>query len=324
VTPGSPQAQEALERLVLDSNKLMHFKAIAESESITQAAKKLFISQPALSKSLSMLEEELGCQLFNRIKRRIFINDNGRKLLKLVDEMEAVFKRIEDEFMLKEERVLSICGVGNFFSFILEDYLKGGMRPIKLQVVPDSEVAQLLLGGDSDVAIADDYYLKVVYKDGLSRIPILSEQLLLSVSSSHELAGCRSVRIEDLESEQIMRTTTSDETNNWLVKILELNNININWSATLDSHTWQHYMFNASEDMPPCFDSSSLYLNSTELQNAHRKRVLLKVEGVYTNRMIYLWYLDKNQEFLAEFLQCVRNIFAYENTDIQKKENGWI
>ena len=51
----------------MDSNRLLHFKAIAECENITKAADKLFISQPALSKSLSSIEAELGCMLFNRI-----------------------------------------------------------------------------------------------------------------------------------------------------------------------------------------------------------------------------------------------------------------
>jgi len=77
----------------MDSNRLIHFKAIAESENITKAAAKLFISQPALSKSLSSLEAELGCTLFNRIGRKLYLNDSGKALLVYANRMDEILNR---------------------------------------------------------------------------------------------------------------------------------------------------------------------------------------------------------------------------------------
>ena len=65
----------------MDSTHLLYFKAIAESESLTKAAQSLHISQPALSKSLSALEKELGRPLFNRVGGRLYLNADGRLLL---------------------------------------------------------------------------------------------------------------------------------------------------------------------------------------------------------------------------------------------------
>ena len=293
----------------MDSNRLLHFKVIAECENITKAADKLFISQPALSKSLSSIESELGCMLFNRIGRRLYLNSSGKKLLQYATEVDEIFKQIAGDFKQHSTRTLSICGVGNFFSFLLRDYFKDGMRPIRLNVVPDVTIPETLFSGDADVAIADDLYLKNDAKIGLKRIPILSEQLLLSVPMSHRLANRRSIRITELENENIMHSTTLNETNNWLDKILELNKVQINWSMSLDSETWQYYLLNISNDLPPCFESSSSFLTSREMQSVREKRSLLKVEGAYTNRMIFIWYFEHNKEFLSEFLQCAKNAY---------------
>ena len=49
--------------------QLEYFKKVAECKNISVAAKKLFVSQPAISKQLKLLEEELECRLFFRHSR---------------------------------------------------------------------------------------------------------------------------------------------------------------------------------------------------------------------------------------------------------------
>lgn len=51
---------------LLDSRRLRHFLAVYDLRSIGQAAEKLYVTQPALSKSIRQLEEDLGVQLFDR------------------------------------------------------------------------------------------------------------------------------------------------------------------------------------------------------------------------------------------------------------------
>ena len=293
----------------MDSNRLMHFKAIAESENISKAADSLFISQPALSKSLSLLEDELGCSLFNRVGRRLHLNDNGKTLLHYANGVDEIFKEITQHFKQKSSRTLSICGVGNFYPFLLKDYFKDGMRPIKLNITRDVLIPKILFSGEADVAVADDYYLKDDEKTGLRRIPVLFEQLLLSVPKTHPLAGRKAVKINELENETILRLTTSNEMNNWLDKIIELNKVRLNWSMTLDMDAWRYYMLHESEEMPPFFERSSSFLTARDMLKSRNNRSLLKVEGAYANRMIFIWYFENNKDFLDEFLQCVKNMY---------------
>jgi LysR family transcriptional regulator, regulator for metE and metH len=57
-------------------------KAIAETKNLTKAARMLFISQPALSRQLQEIEQQLGTQLFVRTKKSMILTKPGEKLLR--------------------------------------------------------------------------------------------------------------------------------------------------------------------------------------------------------------------------------------------------
>ena len=69
----------------MDLSQLKYFLTAAGEENFSNAAKKLYISQPALSRAISRLEEELGVQLFERSSNRVVLNDSGRSFLKYLD-----------------------------------------------------------------------------------------------------------------------------------------------------------------------------------------------------------------------------------------------
>lgn len=66
----------------MELTQLFQFKVLAESKTMTEAAERLHISQPALSSSLKRLETELGVQLFERRKNKLFLNEAGEKSLR--------------------------------------------------------------------------------------------------------------------------------------------------------------------------------------------------------------------------------------------------
>ncbi len=65
----------------MDIAALKAFAAVAEAESFSQAAERLFLTQPAVSKRVSQLEAEIGNRLFDRIGRRVSLTEAGRILL---------------------------------------------------------------------------------------------------------------------------------------------------------------------------------------------------------------------------------------------------
>ena len=66
--------------------QLRYFVTVAQLQHLTRAAEQLRISQPALSKAISRLEEELGTELFDRSTNRIALNSSGRLYLQYVSQ----------------------------------------------------------------------------------------------------------------------------------------------------------------------------------------------------------------------------------------------
>ena len=56
------------------------FYTVAKTQNISKAAKELYISQPAISKSIQKLEESLGCELFRRSSRGVLLTEEGELL----------------------------------------------------------------------------------------------------------------------------------------------------------------------------------------------------------------------------------------------------
>ena len=69
---------------MIEFHQLRQFAAVAECGTLSAAAEKLYISQPALTRSMQRLERDAGVTLFDRRKSKISLNENGKFLLSLV------------------------------------------------------------------------------------------------------------------------------------------------------------------------------------------------------------------------------------------------
>ncbi len=73
-----------LRRKIPSANALFAFEAVGRLKNFSRAARELNVTQPAVSKSVKILEEHLGYALFKRDGRRITLTPNGDKLFRAV------------------------------------------------------------------------------------------------------------------------------------------------------------------------------------------------------------------------------------------------
>ena len=104
------------------------FYAVAKAGNISRAAKELYISQPAISKSISKLEDSLNTVLFTRNSRGVQLTDEGQVLFEHT--RDAFEERAKGEQELKRIREFNMghirIGVSNTLCrFIMVKYLKG-------------------------------------------------------------------------------------------------------------------------------------------------------------------------------------------------------
>ncbi|MBP3402691.1 MAG: LysR family transcriptional regulator [Alphaproteobacteria bacterium] len=92
---------------------LKNFLVVVREENISRAAEVLHIAQPALSRQMSQLEEELGTQLFIRGKRLV-LTDAGIMLRQRAEEVTSLIAKIKNEFEEQTETggIISIGGGG--------------------------------------------------------------------------------------------------------------------------------------------------------------------------------------------------------------------
>ena len=92
----------------MENRLLKYFLVVAQEENITRAAEILHVSQPALSKQMMQLENELGATLFIRGKRSLTLTEEGRFLRGRAREIVALTEKTERDF---KDGIVSYNGI---------------------------------------------------------------------------------------------------------------------------------------------------------------------------------------------------------------------
>jgi DNA-binding transcriptional LysR family regulator len=86
----------------MEFHQLRYFVAVAEELSVSGAARRLHLSQPALSRQIAVLEEEMGVVLFDRVRKRMRLSEAGRWLLprarQILCDAETVVQQVGERF----------------------------------------------------------------------------------------------------------------------------------------------------------------------------------------------------------------------------------
>ena len=146
----------------LDFTKFRYVEAVAELKSFTKAAERLYISQPALTKSIGKLERELGVKLFDRTTTPVQLTYAGERYLAGMKNIAAMRYQLEKELedisnMRKERLVVGIPDTRSqrWLPKILPAFLRE--RPgIDLRIIEERSTGQAehqLAQGRIDLAV---------------------------------------------------------------------------------------------------------------------------------------------------------------------------
>lgn len=147
----------------VDIKKLRMFHEVFITGSITLAAERLYVSQPAASKTVSALEEEIGYKLFVRKSGHLCPTDEAYYLHEEVLLLLQSFKRLEDNVKSAKHHKsgkLKICSIlGPAYSFlpkIISQYLK--LNPdikVSLHLLNSSEIRESVSTGQYHIGLMD-------------------------------------------------------------------------------------------------------------------------------------------------------------------------
>lgn len=184
------------------------FYTVANTGNISKAAKELYISQPAISKSIQKLEESVGCKLFSRSSRGVVLTDEGALLYEHVS---AAFETLNlGEEKLKRSIELGVghlkIGVSSTLcKYLLLPYLKEFIRQnphisISITCQSTNETLRLLEDNKIDIGlIGKPDNLKNIRFDFLEEI----EDVFVATKDY-----IRNLRARGIQKDQILQSST--------------------------------------------------------------------------------------------------------------------
>jgi DNA-binding transcriptional LysR family regulator len=192
----------------MELRQLRYFVAAGEELHFSRAALRLHIAQPALSRQIQSLEEELGVALFRRDRRRVELTDPGRRFL---DDARAILAKLDEAVVLTRSVERGEAGrleIGHApaADLALLPRLVSAFR----SRAPDVQlVLRNLSGPDLHLAVREGRVqiglLRLPIDDpALETITLIAERLVAVLPAGHRLAAEAEVSIRDLASEPIV------------------------------------------------------------------------------------------------------------------------
>lgn len=189
----------------MEMNYLIYFRTVAQTEHISQAAQQLHITQPALSRAISRLEETVGTPLFERGANSIRLNHAGRIFLRrveqLLSEYDDALREASDNSGVETGSVKLVAPTLELVAGFLRQYLPQHPRmQVFHQLAGPGATLQELETHGADFALCP-------VPDNAPRIqwqPLFREDYCLMVSRQHPLAQKNTVRLETLCRERFI------------------------------------------------------------------------------------------------------------------------
>lgn len=180
------------------------FLAAAHTENITRAAEQLSMSQSAASSALKDLEQQFSIQLFDRVGKRLQLNEFGYALRAqaqaLLDQAQALEQAFKQHDKIGELKVGATLTIGNYLAVdITADFINQHPNAsVKLEVANTSTISAQVLNFDLDVGLIEG---ELNHPD-LEVIKWREDELQIFCSADHPLAKKKCLSDDDLRNAQ--------------------------------------------------------------------------------------------------------------------------
>jgi|WetSurMetagenome_2_1015567.scaffolds.fasta_scaffold00115_49 DNA-binding transcriptional LysR family regulator len=200
----------------MNLNQLSYFKKVAETGGISHAAAELLLTQPAVSKQIMALEEELGERLFDRIGKKMYLTHAGdtlmehaEKILRSVDEAKTAVRDISaecsGELLIGASDHISIHRLPG----VLKAYITAFPKvDLKLRCHRSETILEMV--GRNQVDLGVITLPRPV--SGIIPKPIWRDRMSLVCAKGHPLGAGRSIRLGDAIKYNMILMETGTET----------------------------------------------------------------------------------------------------------------
>ena len=191
-----------------DTRQLQAFDVLCSTGSFTETAKRLFLTQSAVSHSMKALEEETSCQLFRRQGKKVCLTEAGDRLLRFARpfllEMDAVRSELAgfEKFGAGRIRLGASQQACRFFLPPMLSQFKEQFPQCRFEVKAEDtpKCLQMLTMGEVDLAIT----LEPIKMTDIEFVPCLTDELRMVIPVEHRWSKDRNVDWEELLKENFI------------------------------------------------------------------------------------------------------------------------
>ena len=189
--------------MILDTQSLQAFLAVAESHSFSRAAEQLHLTQPAVSKRIATLEAQIGARLFDRIGRRVTLTEAGqvllpraRQILVMVDDSRRALSNLEGQVAGSLTLATSHHVGLHRLPPLLKDYTRTHPEVrLDLRFLDSEQAYQGVLDGELEIAVVT---LSPHPDPQLDVVPIWNDRLCFVCAPDHPLTQHGRLTLPDL------------------------------------------------------------------------------------------------------------------------------
>ncbi len=258
---------------------------VYKAKSFSVAAKKTFVSQPALSAIVKKVEKSLGVTLFDRSTLPISLTDAGKIYITAIEEIRSTKKKMLEELADVNELktgTLTVSGENFVSSFIMPQIIMKFSElysGIKIELVESNspDLRKLLLTEGIDLLIAHDFD-----KNLYSCEPLFEEMILLAVPNSFEIndrlksfslslddlknglhlsQNCPTVNVKEFENESFLLMKKGNDMQRRAETIFSESNFEPNVRINLDQLITSYNMTRAGMGVTFITDMLAIYSN---------------------------------------------------------------
>lgn len=205
--------------------QLEYFCAVSRYHSITQAAQRLYVTQPAISSAIRELEKEFSISLFTRSKNHMTLTKEGEVFYQKASELLNTINQTSSELYDLGRQITPIrIGIPPllstiFFPDMLIEFQKEYPDiPVELLEYGSIRAAALVQEDVLDLALVNMNFYEI---DKLNSFQILSDRIVFCVSPRHCLAAEKEVSVEMLKEEPLIMYNTDSVQNTTLNSLFE-------------------------------------------------------------------------------------------------------
>lgn len=216
--------------------QLKTFIAVAEYKKMREAAKKLYISQPTVSQTISELEAEYQVPLFERTSKELKITPAGQLLLSSAYEITAIYENLEQSMKhispIRPLRIGATITVGNTMISDLVEELSSQYPDIDVTVFVDNTemIEHRMIHKELDIALVEG----IIMREEILTQPVLEDSLALVCGKNHPFAGREAIEIEELYHQTFIMRELGSGTRNIFENIMLTHHIpiQIKWECS--------------------------------------------------------------------------------------------